>query len=297
VSKKNNTFLFTGQLRHKKKLVRSIIELKFLFLFDEIIISTWKEELNSRVLILFFRILNIKLIINNSEPDPFNLGGNFYHQMKSMEYGLKEIDERSFVFKSRTDVHIKPKAVRKILSLDYQTGPESMFDKKIWIPYFEVTRMFYFGDECFYGTCKDLKKFTNYEAIFDSLDMDYGISHIRRFAYPYTKLDRHYLTLLKDFGNSNYGPERFSTLKKRLGQTNFLEYLKLYYKIIDTDFRVGIEDESSYITFRKWSEGNIFPKSTDIHESLTESSACLNLGHIFSYSETWHDNLVDFYFD
>ena len=51
MSVKNNTFLFTGQLRHKKKLVRSIIELKFLFLFDEIIISTWKEELESKVLL------------------------------------------------------------------------------------------------------------------------------------------------------------------------------------------------------------------------------------------------------
>ena len=49
MSVKNNTFLFTGQLRHKKKLVRSIIELKFLFLFDEIIISTWKEELESKI--------------------------------------------------------------------------------------------------------------------------------------------------------------------------------------------------------------------------------------------------------
>ena len=98
--------------------------------------------------------------------------GNFYYQMKSMEYGLNGIEDNAFVFKSRTDVHIKPSAIRKILKLDYELT-EPSFNYKIWIPYFGYKNIL-FCDECFYGNCEDLKKFTNYETIFDDIGTDAG---------------------------------------------------------------------------------------------------------------------------
>ena len=33
--------------------------------------------------------------------------------MKSLEYALEEINEEHFIFKSRTDVYIQPKALKK----------------------------------------------------------------------------------------------------------------------------------------------------------------------------------------
>ena len=294
MKKKSNIFLFTGLLRHKKKLIKSLIQVKLLFLFDSIIISTWEDQLDDKMLLFFFKILNIQIISNKSKKDPYGLMGNFYYQMKSMEYGLNGIEDNAFVFKSRTDVHIKPSAIRKILKLDYELTEPSFFNYKIWIPYFEVTKIFYFGDECFYGNCEDLKKFTNYETIFDDIGMDAGTSHVRRFGFPYTNHDIKYLDLLKQYGNCHFGEERFLILEDRLKQKDYLKYLNSYYTLVKREFRIGLGNESNYITFRKWSSGEIFPQSDDIFESLTKKYACLEQGHIFSYDENWLKNLKTF---
>ena len=76
-----------------------------------------------------------------------------------MEYGLANLPKKFFLFKSRTDLYIKPKALKKILKLDYTIASDSILENKIWIPYFEPTKLFYFGDECFYGKVADLLKF------------------------------------------------------------------------------------------------------------------------------------------
>ena len=44
MNNKTNVFLFTGQLRHKKKLIKSVLTIKSTFLFKEILISTWNDE-------------------------------------------------------------------------------------------------------------------------------------------------------------------------------------------------------------------------------------------------------------
>ena len=159
--------------------------------------------------------------------------------------------------------------------------------------YFEVTKIFYFADECFYGQYIDLKKFINYETTYDHLGIDLGLSHVRRFAHPYS-VDSTVIPLLTKYGNSHYGPNRFNILNQRLNEKEYLEYLDNYYKIINRDFRVGLDKESGYIKFRKWSKGDVYPTSKNIYESLTNKSACLFSGHIFSYSEKWLQELETF---
>ena len=294
MSDKTNVFLFTGQLRHKKKLIKSIITIKSTFLFKKILISTWNDEKKNKFFILFLKLLGVKLIFNEQTKDPYGLHGNIYYQIKSMEYGLENIPENNFLFKSRTDVYIKPGALKKILKLDYTILEDSILENKIWIPYFETTKLFYFGDECFYGKVSDLLKFISYENIYDKIGIDHGISHVRRFAYPYSKKDEVVISSLKRYGNCNFGKDRFKTLDERLKDKNYLKYLSYYYELVKRDYRVGLQDEQDYIKFRKWSTGTIYPTSKNIQESFREENACLTHGHIFSYSEEWVNNLNEF---
>lgn len=291
---KTDVFLFTGQLRHKKKLIKSILTIKSTFLFKKIYISTWNNEKKNILFICFLKLLGVKFIFNESTIDPYNLTGNIYYQIKSMEYGLSVIPENYFVFKSRSDLFIKRKALKKILNLDYTIKSKSILKNKIWIPYFEVTKIFYIGDECFYGKASDLKKFISYEKIYDNIGIDAGISHVRRFAYPYTKIDEEIINSLIKYGNCSFGPDRFKVLEERLEDIKYLKYLSSYYQIIKSDFRVGLEGESKYIDFRMWSSGTIYPTSNNIFESLVKENSCLKYGHIFSYSEEWVNNLDEF---
>ncbi len=294
MSDKTNVFLFTGQLRHKKKLIKSILTIKSTFFFKKILISTWDEEKKNKLFISLLKLLGVKFIFNESIEDPYNLEGNIFYQIKSMEYGLEQVPETYFLFKSRTDLYIKPKALKRILKLDYTVSTDSILENKIWIPWFEATKLFYFGDECFYGKVSDLSKFISYESIYDKIGMDQGTSHVRRFAYPYSKKNKYVISSLKKFGNSNYGKERFTTLQERLKDKDYLRYLSYYYELIKRDYRVGLEGQKEYIDFRKWSAGTIYPTSKNIYQSLKEENASLKLGHIFSYSENWINNLEQF---
>ena len=294
MNNKTNVFLFTGQLRHKKKLIKSVLTIKSTFLFKEILISTWNDEKKNTLFIFLLKALGVKFIFNESTSDPYGLKGNIFYQIKSMEYGLANLPKEFFLFKSRTDLYIKPKALKKILKLDYTIASDSILENKIWIPYFEPTKLFYFGDECFYGKVADLLKFISYENIYDNIGMDHGASHVRRFAHPYAVKDEYIISSLKKYSNCNYGEDRFKTLQERLKDREYLEYLSYYYDVIKRDYRVGLEGEQGYIDFRKWSTGDIYPTSKNIHESLKEENACLKFGHIFSYSEEWINNLDDF---
>ena len=53
MSDKTNVFLFTGQLRHKKKLIKSVLTIKSTFLFKEILISTWTDEKKNTLFIFY----------------------------------------------------------------------------------------------------------------------------------------------------------------------------------------------------------------------------------------------------
>ena len=294
MNNKTNVFLFTGQLRHKKKLIKSILTIKSTFLFKEILISTWNDEKKNKLFISLLKLLKVKLIFNESIDDPYNLKGNIFYQIKSMEYGLEQVPKTYFLFKSRTDLYIKPKALKRILKLDYTVSTNSILENKIWIPWFEATKLFYFGDECFYGKVSDLSKFISYENIYDNIGIDQGASHVRRFAYPYSKKDPYIISSLEKYGNSNYGKERFKTLQERLKDKDFLRYLSYYYELVKRDYRVGLEGQKEYIDFRKWSTGTVYPTSKNIYESLKKENACLTLGHIFIYSENWINNLEQF---
>ncbi len=281
--------LFCGQIRNPKNFYKLALQLCSLKIVENVYLSTWSNEDNKKL--RFFNNLNKKFVyIHETEPDykNFNNGSAFY-QMKSLENGLSSIKNKSIkTFKTRPDLYINPSAIKKIKELDYSIEADSIFSNKIWIPFFEISKPFYFADECFYGSYEDLKKLINYDTYFDTLNLGHGLTHVRKYAYPYLNKNKKLKTYFETFQNSNFGENRFKFINEQIKNKQFLDYLFYNFYILNRDFRVGIGSETKYMYLYKYHDGLINPDNSYFSESFVpENSIKPTLGHIFSFTETW----------
>lgn len=285
-------FVLTGQLKNKNTLLRTIFNLRKCSFINEIILSTWSEEIdNNKNLFSFLGQQNIKIVAEKS-PE-FDIP--YFYQIKSFENAINAIDDKSLkIFKSRTDLFISQKNIKKIINLDYKLSTKSIFSEKIWVPFFEISKPFYIGDECFYASYKDSKLLINYETKYDDWDIGPGRTHVRRFLNPYIDKFDKIEKYQERFSKTNHGGElRFKTLKILLENEDFLDYLFFYYIVILNDFRVGLKGLNSYIKFRDWSSGSIQPNQNLFYESFNQSNSFNpSLGQIFSYDEIWINKMA-----
>lgn len=285
-------FVLTGQLKNKKNLLKTIFNLKNCSFINEIILSTWSEEINNnKNLFSFLAQQKIKIVSENS-PE-FDIP--YFYQVKSFENAINAIDDKTLkIFKSRTDLFISKKTIKKIIDLDYKLSNKSIFSERIWIPFFEISKPFYIGDECFYTSNKDSRLLINYETKYDKWDIGSGRSHVRRFLNPYIEKFDKIEKYQEQFSKTNHGSElRFQTLKNLLSNKDFLEYLFFYYMVILNDFRVGLEGQTSYIKFRDWSNGFTQPNQNLFYDSFKKSNSFNpSLGQIFSYDEKWINKMA-----
>ena len=285
--------VITGQLKNKKNLIKTINNFYKADFINQIIISTWTEEVNkNKTLFFLFKKRNIELV---SEKSP-NFKVPFFFQSKSLENGLKYISNRELpVFKTRTDLFIDKKYVFKIINQDFTLNNKSVFNKRVWIPFFEISKPFYFGDECFYGEYKDLNKLINYEEKYDFWKIGPGSSHVRRFCNPYIEQFKKIESVQKLNSITNHGgPRRFETLTKLLKNEAYLEYLFFNFLILSNEFRIGLQNTKSYINFREWSSGVYQPKVQNFYSSFAEENSFNpQLGQIFSYDEMWLENIIN----
>ncbi len=193
--------LFTGLIREPELFKQSIIDLIGLRkegLVDKIYLSTWIGEVEKYPKIHKFLTKNKVKIIRSTEPNPRGTlrSPTIWCQMKALEAGLSHVEKDKFVLKTRTDVYIDPRFLRKLfkekenlLKITKSLPKGNIFRYKIWIFYYELKTPFHMGEECFFGQRNDLKNLINYE---ESYDTNYkiggGISHIRRYIHPFLKM-------------------------------------------------------------------------------------------------------------
>ena len=137
---KKINILITGQLKNKKNLLKTLYKFRNLDFIDQIIISTWTEEVNNNKFL--FSILNkLKVDVVSQKSDVYK--NSFFYQSKSLENGLANISNKNLdVFKTRTDLFIDTSYLKKIIDLDYSLNNKSIFSKKVWIPFFEISKPF-----------------------------------------------------------------------------------------------------------------------------------------------------------
>lgn len=296
--------IFTGLVRDQELFVKSIKDLvKFRHenMVDEIIFSTWIGEIDKYDgLRHALAVYDCHLV--EGEPPPGS-PGNIWHQMKSLYLGLELIKDNSYCLKTRADLFIKPEFIRKLISdkdylnISLQDDYNPIFEKKVWIPYFEITKPFYMADECFFGRTIDIKKLVNLDASYDVLyNIDCGITHIRRFIHPFVQkmpFLKQYLKYAAYSGHST--PFRFEILQHNLESSFYLRCLAIYYRILHTHFRVESDYTPEQFSFRhECINPTVSLNEKEFRSNFApEKSWNPKGGHIYAYNEAWLDNLFN----
>ena len=296
--------IFTGLVRDQELFVKSIkdlAELRHENMVDEIIFSTWIGEIDKYDgLRNALEVYDCHLV--EGDPPPRSQS-NIWHQMKSLYLGLELIKGNSYCLKTRADLFIKPEFIRKLISdkdylnISLQDDHNPIFEKKVWIPYFEITKPFYMSDECFFGKTIDIKKLVNFDASYDVLyNIDCGITHIRRFIHPFVQKN----TFLKQYlryaaYSGHFTPFRFEILEYNLKSDFYLRCLAIYYQILHTYFRVESDYTPEQFIFRHECINPTVALDEKEFRSNFAPKKSWNVkdGHIYAYNEAWLDNLFN----
>ena len=189
--------VFCGLIREIGMFMKSLNDLVLLRkegLVNRIIFSTWYGEVqNNPDIYEFFKENNIE-IVENESPEERGLA-SIWCQMKSLEEGLKVVNERRFVLKTRSDIYLPVSLLRKLFSekerllrITKNLPKGNIFKHKIWTHFYELKTAFFMGDSAFFGYRDDLKKLINYDKSYEN---EYDISlidhgeHIMRFIHPF----------------------------------------------------------------------------------------------------------------
>ncbi len=278
--------IFSGLIREIdifKKSVNDLVSLRDKGLVDKIIISTWKGEFQKVPEIHSFLKDKKILIVESDEPKDRG-DGNVWCQMKSLQEGLTKVSAGKFVLKTRTDVYIEPLFLEKLFSekekllkITYHLPKGDIFKYKVWAPWFEITKPFFMGDECFFGYKDDLNLLVNYDPSFDKENyLGPDTTHFRRFVYPFLKDYPIFYQYINKYGNERIlknflmkkaynfydflthfmilrnlsEKNRFNILKKRLGDYDFLKCLITYYLILYSHFYIDSSTFPEQILFK-----------------------------------------------
>ena len=296
--------VFCGLIRELdsfKKTIEDLTSLRKKWLVAKIILSTWKGEVQKTPDLSSF-LKSKKVLVVESE-EPIDRGdGNVWCQMKSLEAGLNKVSKDKFVLKTRTDVYIEPKFLEKlfsekekILEILYSLPKGNIFKYKIWAPWFEMTKPFFMGDECFFGYREDLVLLVNYDFSFDKENyLGPDTTHIRRFVYPFLKNYPVFNQYIEKYGNERFlknflmkkaynlydflthfmilrnlsEVNRFNILKKRLKDDNFLRCLAAYYMILYSHFYIDSSSFPNQILFKGKPKPILESNSSDLEDNF-----------------------------
>lgn len=296
-----NAVIFTGLPRTPDRFERSVTEMADLRrqgLIDRLIFVTWQGRLNDKDRVRSFLDEAGVEVIEKKEASE---GGwrNIWHQMRALEFGLEAIPSNDYrVLKTRSDVHIKKKFLRELLSgdIDYRNTPakSGVFKERVWVPFFRTDLPFFLCDYCFYGQKQDLEKLVNFDARFDFLyDVPRGLTEVRRFIHPYLKNYPFLRLYLRNYDHqdSYLLTDREGALESRLNSSVYASFLAFYYNVMQGDFYINYAP----VTFRGGEWLNAIP-SEDASEF--ESIFLDNLSHgphqgqydMFCYRTDWLEN-------
>jgi len=298
----NIAVVFTGLVREEELFKKSIIDfynLKKEGLLEKIAISTWKDEIDKyKGLRDFLTSHNVEMI----ETDEPKIHGpsHIWCQMKTLDEALNKISDDFYVLKTRPDVYINPKFVKKLfleknhLLKINSNAKYNIFSNKIWLISASLDAPFYIIDICFFGKCRDLKLMVNYNTIYDEkYNFDIHKVHIRRFMEPFRDKFSIFDYCFKNNGGIfGKGPCRAELFNYKAKNDFFIRVFLTYYYILDTYFYINGDEIKNQIIFR-----NV----TYPFNRLNSSEFCLNNysqiidppeTKMFIFNGEWIKNLI-----
>ena len=293
--------LITGKIRNKyifKYLLSNYILLRDHGIVDEIIISGWEADYESEAIdINELSLQGIKHILTH-EPNAFYSPGHLIHQLKAIKQALPHINPENFIFKTRTDIVPEfeklPALFSNVINARPIYGTHNTFRRRIWVTHFEFFVPFWISDLVIMAQWTDMESMIRYDFEYEIMGdipskgavPNPEIRHfLPIFEQPFPLL-REYRKVwpLMHINNSNYCRDLINFLEKDI----YLEYLSLYYYIIDTHFLVGTDAYPGEMRLLRksgenWYLQNAYPASShDDSTNFSEKINKLSQGNIFS---------------
>lgn len=253
-----NVVLFLGLPRMKNRFKTSVSEMRELKtsgVIDDILFVTWRNRMEKEdELIKYLDSAGVEIVLKKESPVGGN--GNFWHQSRALDYGLREISSKSRVLKTRTDVHIEKDFVRDLFNkgVNKKFDKSGIFAERIWSPSFKIGYPFYMNDICFFGRKMDIKKLVNYDVRYGNGETDdhifyipTGRSEVARFIHPYVRQFSFLEQLLENYRHCQNSTRRLSRkrsealIESRLESPIYSQFLSFYYKVCMCDFYFNSE--------------------------------------------------------
>lgn len=239
-----NAVVFTGLPRMRERFERSVSDLNDLErqgLVDRILFVTWKGRLDNEELRDTLTDAGVEVI--EKEEAPVGGTGNIWHQMRALDFGLRELSSDYHVLKTRSDVRIEKDFLERLLAneIPYRDQPagSGVFDERLWVPFFTIGSPFYLCDYCFFGQKTDMQKLVNFDARFDFLyHVPHGLPEVRRYFQPYISEYPFMEAYLTNYTHDRSGrlTNRYELFDSRLNSPVFGAFLAFYYKAMMSDF-------------------------------------------------------------
>ncbi len=300
--------VFTGLPRDLERFEASLRDLDGLRragLVGEVRLSTWAGAVDATAgAFWLLRRHGVRLV---ETPDERDAGeGNIWRQMRSLHEGLEKpgrIGDDELVLKTRCDVGIGRRFLEELIAGGAEPAGEvfgaRVFERKVWIPWFEVTKPFYMGDECFFGRAGDLRKLNHFaRKLYAGLENPgCGKTHVRRFVHPFLWLDPSVMAgFAADVGL--FRETRWERLGRLLRTPWYQQALGSYYAIVRNCFSVGTGRTPEAVNFRAWSTGEVTVDGGSFAGSFDERCSCLPEGRLIcAYSGEWIERLLEGRFD
>lgn len=130
---------------------------------SRLVFSGWVEDAHNP---LIFRLVELGARIVLSEPPILKGHGHFYHQMKSLYYGLLECEDDELVLRSRTDkvwLNFNPLEVAQRWREAPPPQDPSPYVRRVFTLAALVGQPFFFNDMMLFGRCDDLLKMVAFD--------------------------------------------------------------------------------------------------------------------------------------
>lgn len=296
-----NTVIFTGLPRNPALFERSVSEMADLRgdgVLERILFVTWREYFDEdSELARTLDGYDVEVI--TAPESPLAGDGNIWHQMKALDLGLRETPNDHWVLKTRTDLHISKRFLRRLFTGDVtrvlEPAESGVFERRLWTSHFDVTEPFLVSDLCFYGKATDVAQLVNYSSRYEVLyELGANRPEKRRYVHPYMEefplVSTYYERFLRDgWGDCQSYVNRRALIWERAKAPVSGSFLGLYFKLVNADFHVNVRP----VTFREGELDNLAnPVVGDFEATIKQGN--LHTGGIVACGRSSYlDELLD----
>lgn len=313
--------VFCGQIRTPKLFELSLRQVAGMIDRGQVagaVIATWPSEIDAHAS-LFDRLQHPAIrLVKVNPPSGVTVPHSYFHQMTLLYGALRVLPSDALVLKTRPDILFDlqdlPALAQRLLDAPPPPHTPFVFERRVWVPQFEVTAPFCMNDLLFLATRHDAMQLCNFDMSFElnnffldrpdqRLPEIPSSAEIRRYLHPFSRK----FPLLEEYGDIlhlTYGgqPNRLKIMDYNISSQIYWEYISLYLWIINNYFLIGRPNYNGRVSLvreEKQVENGIGLSGVDYCFNAIDQtvflenyrSRCDALGMLYCSTQEWTDNI------